>query len=134
MAYLLIVEDDPDLAELLAAQLQDEGHIVRVALDGLEGLRMVRERFPDLVLTDVEMPFLSGPQMAGEMLLHDLGEEEIPVLLLSAVTNLHQVAARVGTPYFLTKPFDTDALTRLVQRALVERRPPLPPTIAPTAP
>jgi two-component system nitrogen regulation response regulator NtrX len=127
MAELVVVEDDPDLAELIAGQLEGEGHAVRVAGDGREGLRLVGERQPDLVLLDVEMPFLTGPQMAGQMLLHDLGEEQIPVVLLSGVTNLHQVAARVGTSYFLGKPFDAAALSRLVARALVERRPPMPP-------
>jgi DNA-binding response OmpR family regulator len=126
VANLLIVEDDPDIAELLAAELAGEGHAVRVAHDGQEGLRLVAERHPDLVLLDVEMPFLTGPQMSSEMLVHDLGEEEIPIVLLSAVINLYKVAARVGTPYFLPKPFTVDALSRLVAKALVERHPPAP--------
>jgi CheY-like chemotaxis protein len=126
VANLLVVDDDPDLAELLTGYLESEGHIVRVAHDGGEGLRLVSERQPDLVLLDVEMPFVSGPQMSYQMVLRDCGEEQIPVVLLSAVTNLHRTAARVGTPYFLGKPFDPAALSRLVARALAERHAPSP--------
>jgi len=54
MADLLIVDDEPDLAEVLAAILAAAGHTVRTARDGREGLRLVSERQPDLVLLDVE--------------------------------------------------------------------------------
>jgi CheY-like chemotaxis protein len=123
---LLVVDDDPDLGELLRDLLAGEGHTVRLARDGLEGLERVAERFPDLVLLDVEMPRLTGPEMTYRMLLHDLGQEEIPIVLLSGVTNLSRVAAIVGTPYFLPKPYDLPAVLRLLARALVERRAPSP--------
>jgi CheY-like chemotaxis protein len=126
MAYLLVVDDEPDLGELLAALLEGAGHTVRVAHDGQEGLRLVEERQPDLVLLDVEMPFVTGPEMSYEMLVRDGGLEQVPVILLSGVTNLFRVAARVGTPYFLRKPFAPDTLSQLVASALAERRAPLP--------
>ena len=126
MADLLVVDDDPDLAELLTAFLETEGHSVRVAHDGREGLRLVSQRPPDLVVLDVEMPVVTGPQMSYELVVRDCGDEQIPIVLLSAVTNLHRTAAQVGTPYFLGKPFDPDALSRLVARALVERHAPSP--------
>ena len=50
----------------------------------------------------------------------------IPVVLLSAVTNLHRTAASVGTPYYLGKPFEPAALSQLVARALAERQVPSP--------
>jgi CheY-like chemotaxis protein len=126
VANLLVVDDDPDLAELLTGYRESEGHTVRVAHDGVEGLRLVSEQPPDLVLLDVEMPVLTGPQMSYQMVLRDCGDELIPVVLLSAVANLHRTAARVGTPYFLGKPFEPAALSRLVARALAERQAPSP--------
>jgi CheY-like chemotaxis protein len=126
VANLLVVDDDADVAELLAAVLESRGHSVRVARDGREGLRLVAEGYPDLVLLDVEMPFVTGPEMSREMLFRDRGQEEIPIVLLSAVPNLFRVAARVGTPYFLRKPYDAAAVSALVDSALAERRPPLP--------
>jgi CheY-like chemotaxis protein len=125
-ADLLVVDDDPDIAELLADQLESEGHVVRVAHDGREGFRLITERPPDLVLLDVEMPFVTGPQMSQQMLLHDLGLEEIPIVLMSGVVGLTKVAECVGTPYFLAKPFGAEALSQLVAWALAERRPPAP--------
>jgi CheY-like chemotaxis protein len=126
VANLLVVDDDPDLAELLTDLLEGQGHTVRVARDGREGLRLVAERRPDLVLLDVEMPLVTGPEMSQEMIVRDRGQEEIPIVLVSGVTNLFRLAASVGTPYFLRKPYDAETLSRLVASALVERRPPHP--------
>jgi CheY-like chemotaxis protein len=126
VANLLVVDDDPDLAELLTDLLEGQGHTVRVARDGREGLRLVAERRPDLVLLDVEMPLVTGPEMSQEMIVRDRGQEEIPIVLVSGVTNLFRLAASVGTPYFLRKPYDAETLSRLVASALVERRPPRP--------
>ena len=123
---LLIVDDDSDLADLLAEALRSEGHQVTVAYDGAEGLRLVSAQRPDLLLLDVEMPLVDGPEMAYQLLLRNCGQENIPIVLLSGVVDLPQVAARVGTPYFLAKPYDVEALLPLVDRALAERIPPRP--------
>jgi CheY-like chemotaxis protein len=126
VADLLVVDDDRDLGELMVSLLESEGHRVRVGRNGREGLALVADRHPDLVLLDVDMPFLTGPEMSGRMFLRDLGQETIPIVLLSAVPQLSEVARVVGTPYFLRKPYDFSALSRLVARALVERRAPTP--------
>lgn len=126
MADLLIVDDDMDVGDLLADLLRDEGHEVRIARNGREGLAMVKARRPDLVLLDVEMPGLNGPEMAYAMFLHDMGLEQIPILLLSGVLGLSEVARLVGTPYFLAKPYDMKHLRAFIAEALVERIPPHP--------
>lgn len=124
MADVLIVDDDRDIAELLTMVLQEDGHDVRVAYDGTTGLELAREHLPNLVVLDVEMPIMNGPDMALRMLVEDCGLESVPIILSSAVPNLARVAGGVGTPYFLKKPYDADALTHLVTRALVERTAP----------
>ena len=124
MADLLIIEDDPDSADALSLLMQSEGHDIRVGYNGAEGLRLVEERAPDLVLLDVEMPILNGPDMSLAMLVHNMGLELIPVILLSAVPDLDRIANEVGTPYFLGKPYHLAQIITLVERALVERRPP----------
>src|SRR4051812_767496 len=98
MASLLIVDDDPDLAELVESALAYEGHDCRLAHDGREGLTLVEARWPDLVLTDVEMPILDGPDMAQALYLRNCGTETIPVLLVSGIVGLPAIAERVGTP------------------------------------
>jgi DNA-binding NtrC family response regulator len=132
MADLLIVDDDIDIGDILAAMMELVGHQVRVARNGEEGLALLMMRKPDLVLLDVEMPVLTGPEMAYRILIHDLGFEKIPLILLSGVLDLPRIAAAVGTPYFLAKPYPMDALLPLIDRALRERLPPTP--RAPTRP
>ncbi len=124
-ADLLIVDDDPDLADLLGQLLEAVGYEVRCAKDGDEGLRLLAERQPDLVLLDVEMPRITGPEMSYRMFLNDVGQDKIPVVLLSGITNLLGIAEKVGTPYFLPKPYDLDSVARLVAQALAERRAPV---------
>jgi DNA-binding NtrC family response regulator len=127
MADILIVEDDSDAADASAEILILEGHEVRLAFNGEQGLRLLYERVPDLVLLDIEMPILDGPGMSSRMLVHDAGLERVPVVLLSGSPDLRKVAAEVGTPYFLGKPYSYEKLTNLVARALRERAPPTPP-------
>ncbi len=105
MAKILIVDDDVDVAELLSSLLEARGHEVRRAADGHEGLRLLEEELPDLLILDVEMPQLTGPDVVYRMIVHDAGMEDIPVLLVSGVVGLSSVAERVGTPYFVGKPF-----------------------------
>jgi DNA-binding NtrC family response regulator len=126
MADLLVVDDDEDVAESLAEILREEGHVVRTAHDGKQGLELLGERLPEAVLLDVEMPLLTGPQMAVKMFIHDCGQENIPILLISGVRDLTAIAAHVRTPYFLKKPFAVDEVLRLLARALLERVPPQP--------
>jgi DNA-binding NtrC family response regulator len=126
MAELLIVDDDMDMAELLGEALAHRGHQIRIAHDGEGGLRELSIRMPDAVLLDVEMPILDGPGMAYEMFVRNCGLEAIPIILLSGVVDLERVAARVGTPYFLGKPYALSAVRALCERALAERTPPSP--------
>jgi len=99
---------------------------VHSASTGEEGLRVLRASpLPDALVLDVDMPVLGGPGMAHKMLLHDAGEEKIPIILMSAREDLSQIAAKMGTSYVLPKPTTIDAFLRLLDRALGERRAPL---------
>jgi DNA-binding NtrC family response regulator len=121
MADVLIIDDDIDTADVLAAVMQSAGHVVRIGYNGEEGLHLAKQRVPDVALLDVEMPLLGGPAMSYEMFLHDMGLEHVPVVFLSGAANLREIAAYVGTPYFLTKPYAYAEVTSLVARALAER-------------
>ncbi len=123
MAEILIVDDSDDISLPLSLLMISEGHGVRVARNGLEGLAALSERFPDLIILDVEMPHLSGPGMAYDMLIIDSGREGIPIVLLSGATDLIQIAKIVGTPYQMEKPFKFNRLCSLVGKALSEKTP-----------
>lgn len=126
MADVVVVDDDEDVGWLLQEVLEGQGHAVRWAHDGEEGLKLLRERLPDLAVVDVEMPKLDGPGMAYRMFVHNVGLENIPIVLVSGVFDLRRLATRVGTPYFLSKPFDADDFERMTRRALTERALPRP--------
>ncbi|MDB4996364.1 MAG: Two-component response regulator [Myxococcaceae bacterium] len=127
MANVLIVDDDFDSLELSTEILQMAGHQIRTGKNGEEGLKsLCTGALPDCLLLDVEMPVLSGPEMAHQMFLNDGGEEKIPILLVSARTDLSEIAARMGTPYFLAKatPNFGKTLVAIIALALSERRAP----------
>ncbi len=126
VADLLLIDDNHYLAEVFADTLRDEGHKVRVAHDGEQGLAQLHAELPELVLCDVEMPVLDGPGFAYRALLHDAGAEKIPIIFVSGVADLRLVAERVGTPYFLSKPVGLKELLSMLERALRERIAPKP--------
>jgi DNA-binding NtrC family response regulator len=122
MSTVLIVDDDSDIVECLSEVLRDGGHEVLSARTGEEGLRALRSKpLPDAIVLDVDMPVLGGPGMAHKMMLHDAGQEKIPIVLSSGRSDLTALAAKMGTPYAIGKPVDADSLLALVARALRER-------------
>jgi len=124
VADILIVDDDSDAAELCSELLQSAGHRTQMRFNGEEGLTaFYMSALPDCVVLDVEMPVLTGPEMAHEMLIHDAGEEKIPIALVSGRHDVSKMAACMGTPYFVRKatPEFAADLLHVVARALRER-------------
>ena len=122
MTNVLIVDDDFDIVEGLAEILTAEGYSVHTAHTGEEGLTVLRSAsLPDAILLDVDMPVLGGPGMAHQMMLHDAGEEKIPIVLFSARADLAALASEMGTPYSIAKPFPVDKLLALLGRAVRDR-------------
>jgi CheY-like chemotaxis protein len=119
---VLIVEDDDDLAAAIADLVAFEGHEARVARHGGEGLDRIYERRPDLILLDIRMPVLDGPAMVRRLAPFEAKGQAIPIVLVSGLRGLETIAARLGTPYFLRKPFEAVALIELVATALRSRR------------
>jgi DNA-binding NtrC family response regulator len=126
MANILVVDDNRDIATPLIMYLEFEGHTVRYAENGEAGLAAVQEQFPEVIFLDIEMPVLNGPGMAYRLLVEDCGKENIPIIVVSAVADLAAVVNRIGTPYFVAKPFHLDAIRALLTQALLERRAPRP--------
>lgn len=126
MANILVVDDDHSVASPLIMYFEFRGHKVRYADNGESGLRAVAKSFPDVIVLDVEMPQLTGPEMAYRLLVEDSGREKIPIILLSGVADLSTVAKKVGTPYLLAKPYSLDDLEAVFEKVLRERIPPRP--------
>jgi DNA-binding NtrC family response regulator len=125
VSHLLIVDDDNDIVEVLGEILRGDGHEVRTASTGEEGLAVLKAApLTEVVVLDVDMPVLGGPGMAHKMLLHDAGEEHIPIILMSARPDLVEIARNMGTPYFVKKPAPIDVFRDRLSRALAERNAP----------
>ncbi|HTR55477.1 MAG TPA: response regulator, partial [Kofleriaceae bacterium] len=93
MATILLIDDDEDLRGLTADLLELHGHEVRTCSNGVEGLHALDEAFPQLVITDVEMPALDGPAMVQRMFVDNIGRENIPVVIVSGAEGVSKIAA-----------------------------------------
>lgn len=121
MARLLVVDDEPDLRELLRVSLSLVGHDVSVAADGHRGLELAVETKPDAVVLDVMMPGLDGWSVLAALKSDkDPTVSGIPVLMLTArADDLDIVKGGIeGAVRYLTKPFAIKDLRQAVDDAL----------------
>jgi CheY-like chemotaxis protein len=112
-ARVLLTEDEAVLRQMLREVLRFRGFDVRVAEDGDECLRLVREERPDLVVLDIMMPKLDGYDTAAE-LRADPSTADLPILALTALAgpDVHQRAIDAGCDLVLTKPIAPNALVQ----------------------
>lgn len=119
MANLVIMEDEPDILLLVETTLNFGGHTVRSAGHGYEGIELVRQQPPDLVLLDVQMPDISGYDVL-RILKSDSTLGQVPVLLFSANNRPEDIrkGKELGASGFLCKPFDPKNLLEQVNQTL----------------
>lgn len=108
---VLVADDDPSIVELVTEVLEDEGYRIRSACDGRDAIRSIATEPPDLLLTDVMMPYLDG--MAVTRQLRAQGNQT-PVVLMSAVRPMMQLPG----VSFVAKPFDFGLLVQVVADGL----------------
>ena len=105
MALILVVEDDPANQELVTRFLRREGHSVLQAPDGMTGVRLARERLPDLILMDLGLPELDGWE-AARRIRSNPRTSHIPIIALTAHTLSEEVkkALEAGIDAYEAKP------------------------------
>ena len=118
---LLLVEDDPVIADVLASELRLDGFEVRVEADGLQGLLAARQSLPDLVILDLMLPGLNGFEIC-QRLRHS---SDVPIIMLTA---LDSVADRVeglnvGANDYVRKPFSLEELIARIRAQLRSQQP-----------
>ncbi|MHC4861250.1 MAG: HD domain-containing phosphohydrolase [Planctomycetota bacterium] len=117
---LLVVDDEHAIAELLARHLERENYRVYTAFDGDEALEALEKARFDLVITDIRMPGRDGLSLLEVAKSKD---EVLPVIVLTSVTSVDTavMAMRMGAEDYIVKPFNLEALTISVERALEKR-------------
>ena len=113
--YLILIAEDEDIVrETLAEEFSDRGFEVLEASDGLEALRLAREKKPDLLLTDLKMPGLDGMELVEKL------AQELPMILMTAYGTVSNAVTAMerGAFSFVEKPIDWQHLFALVEKAL----------------
>jgi len=120
---IVIIEDEPDLAELLQYNLQRAGYQVQTAADGVLGLKLVLDQPPDLVVLDLMLPKVSGFEVARQIRTSPL-TSGVPILMLTArAEEIDQVTGfKVGADDYVTKPCSMKVLVARVESLLRRSR------------
>ena len=119
MAEVLVVDDDPDIRGMLAFLMEDEGHHVRVAVDGEAGLRALLEYPPDCLIVDVMMPNLDGLGLLKARKQQGLAPQARVVILTCKTGERDYVRGwELGADEYMTKPFDPDDVVKRVSELL----------------
>ncbi|MBF0368197.1 MAG: response regulator transcription factor [Magnetococcales bacterium] len=108
---ILVIDDDRYIGLLLTEILRDEGHEIRAALNGPEGVAHFKEKTPDLVFLDIHLPFVSGCEVATQ-LKRLCADQLVPILFLTATTDDQELARCLdaGGDDFFIKPFNRTLL------------------------
>jgi two-component system chemotaxis response regulator CheY len=114
---VLVIDDDRSIRDLLSLHLSNRGYEVAVAEDAVVGGRLALSSKPQLIIVDVHMPYLDGPDFVAA-LKGDPETKDIPVVFLTSEDDMQDRAGRLGAFACLTKPIMADRLLDVVARAL----------------
>lgn len=121
MKRILVIEDEPTINMILEEVLTDEGYNILTALNGQSGLKVVEEVLPDLVITDLRMPDLSGRSVV-EAIRVNPKLVEIPIIIISgAVSESDEFPAEGSYQAHLRKPFDLIDVISTVEELLRDK-------------
>lgn len=120
--HVLVVEDEPNIAEPLAFLLEKVGYTVTIRSDGRQGLKAALEQMPDLILLDVMLPELDGFEVLRR-LREDPRGKRIPVVILTARGQRgdRDAALDGGADMFIPKPFSNKDVVSGVRQLLGEQ-------------
>ena len=120
-ATVLVIDDEKMVRDSCAKVLTEEGHVVRGAKNGVQGIEMFKELHPDLVLIDLKMPGKSGMEVLEELESADPDVVKIVITGYATVSSAVEAMKR-GAYDFIPKPFSPDELLLIVTRGLEKRR------------
>jgi DNA-binding NtrC family response regulator len=114
---ILVVDDDPDIREILQDRLESMNYRVLVAANGLEGLEIIEKQSPRLAFIDIEMPGMNGLEVLAEIRKRGL---DVTVVMITAYATIERAvrAMRDGAYDFVPKPFEPEHVALTVKKAL----------------
>ena len=115
---ILVAEDEPLMLMAIEAKLKNEGFDVVGVADGREALKVLENFVPDLIITDILMPYTSGLELIS--IVKSSQNKKLPIIVLSGLGQENTVmeAFQLGADDFLTKPFNPVELSVRVKRLL----------------
>lgn len=113
---ILVVDDDPYIRATVSAILEDAGYSVATAENALEAAHAIARTPPRVVLLDIRMPGLDGPQLARDLRARNVQSK---ILVMTAARNAQRYARELQAEGYIEKPFEIDELQAAVKRLLL---------------
>jgi DNA-binding response OmpR family regulator len=122
MKKILLIDDEPELTELVKLRLENQGYEVLVANDGISGLSLAREHNPDLIILDVMLPGLDGYKIC-RLIKFDEKHKHIPVMVFTARVGEddQKLSRQMGADAYLPKPFEPNIFLKKVKELLKDK-------------
>lgn len=116
-AYILIVEDEEDLAENLSDLLELEGYQTKICHSGEDAIQSVEDHVPDLVLLDIQLTGIDGIEVLKRL---KETHSQLPIVMVSASSQrgMNAKIEEYGADGFMLKPYDQDELLKLIAEIL----------------
>ncbi|MBF0463934.1 MAG: response regulator [Nitrospirae bacterium] len=115
---ILVVDDDESIRELLTQELQNVGYSVETAKNGMEAIKIIKERPPQLIILDVMMPEMNGFDVAA-VIKGDPATADVPIIILSVVEDSER-GRHLGVDRYLTKPINKELLFSDIKTLLAD--------------
>ncbi|MDQ7826179.1 MAG: response regulator [Candidatus Eremiobacteraeota bacterium] len=120
-AKVLVIDDDPEIIQVVKLILGKAGHEVLGAGNGREGIKMAQAEKPDAILLDLDMPVMDGGEVAA-LLLQNRKTCRIPIIFITALAQASdlQQDRKIGGRYYIEKPFKPEVLLESLSDAISE--------------
>jgi CheY-like chemotaxis protein len=122
MGTILLIEDNLEIRENIAEMLELENHIVFTAINGLEGMDIAKNKLPELILCDIQMPGANGYEVLST-LKKEPETASIPFIFITANAEKSEIKTgmSLGAFAYISKPFESDPLIKLVNDCLLQQ-------------
>ncbi len=115
---ILIVDDEPDLLEVISIRLKKSGFEIIQGKDGKEALDLTRQMLPDLIIIDVYLPYINGDEVV-RIIKADEALKHIPIILISAtLKSISEKFQNCGANTYKTKPFESEDLINTIKQLI----------------